>query len=191
VEYTFDDEVIGHRHEWDEWALDKPEGETIRIRYIPGSYSDSRVDGRRSSYWMFASIFYGIVAVPLLLLIFWERSAKPEPVRVRLRKGEFDTPLGALLPVSGRVVQSGSSPTEWAIVALDHPVSVTGATAELLWVRPTISGCQVGGPSPIPVHVSLVSGVTEGEGRPRYRVGEMLGQAVCEAESNGTTHPAQ
>jgi hypothetical protein len=110
-------------------------------------------------------------------------------MRVRLQTGGLDTLLEPSLPRSGHVLHPESNRAEWAILALDQPVSVAGVTAELLWLRPAVSGRRVGDPAAIHVHVALVVGVGEVESRPVYRLGGLLGQVVCEAEPDVTALP--
>src|SRR5262245_43925363 len=111
-------------------------------------------------------------------------------MRVRLRSGSSSTVLAESLPVAGRVLHPESNRAEWAIVALDAPVSVEGLAAELLWLRPAVAGARVGDPTDTPVHVAVVTGVGEGEGRPVYRLGELLGQLVCAADPGAEPSPA-
>jgi hypothetical protein len=103
-------------------------------------------------------------------------------IRIRLQKGISDTPLSESLPVSGHVLYPESNRSEWAIVAVDKPVCVEGVTVDLLWLRPAISGVQIGDPTVIPAHVAIVTGVGNAEGHPVYRLGKVLGQVVCSAE---------
>jgi hypothetical protein len=84
--------------------------------------------------------------------------------------------------VSGTVLHPESNRAEWAIVALACPVQHHGTTFGMLCLRPRVTGRAVGDPPAVPVHVALVSGVTETEAGPRYRVGELVGTAVCEPE---------
>jgi|SRR5579884_1009040 len=102
-------------------------------------------------------------------------------MRVRLQPGGRGSALDAALPVAGRLLHPETNRAEWAIIALDHPLSVGGRPTELLCLRPTHAG-RVGGPAPIPVHVAPVTSVRELGGRPVYDLGEVAGQAICAAE---------
>ena len=104
-------------------------------------------------------------------------------MRVRLESGDRDTPLGASLPTTGCVLDPESDRAEWAIVALDQPVTVAGSPSRLLWLRPAIPGVRVGDPAPVPVHVAVVTRVVDVEGRPVYKLGELHGPILCRAEA--------
>jgi hypothetical protein len=109
----------------------------------------------------------------------WFGQRREELVRVRLLNGDSETPLTRLLPVAGRILHPESNRAEWAIVALDYPVTVAGSVAAQLCLRPGVAGAQVGDPGAIPVHVAVVSEVREAEGRPVYKLGGLVGQAIC------------
>ncbi len=102
-------------------------------------------------------------------------------MRVRLHNGSVDNPLSSSLPLAGRILHPESNLAEWFIVSLDSPVVVAGVTTELLCLRP--AGRVRPGPVAIPVHVSLVIGTYEIDGRTVYKLGELLGQALCLAET--------
>jgi hypothetical protein len=100
-------------------------------------------------------------------------------MRVRLTSTGNDTLLPAGSSADGCVLHPESKGSEWAIVALDCPLSPGGATVAMVWLRPTVAGGRVGDATAIAVHIAAVTGVTEIEGHPVYKVGKPLGTVTC------------
>jgi hypothetical protein len=103
-------------------------------------------------------------------------------MRVRLRDDVSRSLVTASLPITGYILHPESNRTEWTIVALDEPILVAGIVTEFFWLRPAISEAQVGDLSPTPVHVATVMLVSESEGKPVYKLGNLLGLAICEIQ---------
>jgi hypothetical protein len=94
----------------------------------------------------------------------------------------MSTSLDEVLPLAGRIQHPESNRFEWAIVELDTPVNNEGVQTDKLCLRPAIANKAVGDPDEIPVHIALIEGTRDVDGKPAYKVGTLLGQAVCGPE---------
>lgn len=113
-------------------------------------------------------------------------------MRVRIRADDMTPALAEQFPRAGTVLHPETNRVEWAVVALDRPICHRGRPIGLLCLRPRLPGAAVGDARAVPVHVALVVGESVVDGVRGYRLGDLVGLALCEAEgaaSQGTVFP--